>query len=143
VFNQNRDTDPLSPTYFQWIVGNATTRVNFATNSFDIGLTGSVLPAQIDVFTNRSVSLQNGAAFTAAGSGRIDLISAGGFLGSINSASFVNPNGGSRFDLTIGGSSVDGTFFGPAAQEVGGGFRIVGGVPDERIDIMGAFTGKQ
>ena len=69
------------------------------------------------------------------------MINAGGFLGQINSASFVNPNS-QRFDLTIAGSSIDGAFFGPIGQEVGGGFRIVGGVPDERIDIIGAFTGK-
>jgi hypothetical protein len=143
VFNPLRDTDNLAPTYFQWIFGTATTRVDFVANSFTIGLTGSVFAPQLDVFTNRTALLQQGATFTAAGTGRVDIINAGGFLGQINSASFVNPGaGGQRFDLTIGGSSVDGAFFGPVGQEVGGGFRIVGGVPDERIDILGAFTGK-
>lgn len=144
VFNNNRDTDSFSPTYFQWIVGNSTTNVDFLANTFTIGLTGNVLAPQLDVFTNRTFSLQSGATFTAAGSGRVDLVNAGGFLGQINSAFFVNPGaGGQRFDLTVGGSSVDGAFFGPTGQEVGGGFRIVGGVPDERVDIMGAFTGKK
>ena len=38
-------------------------------------------------------------------------------------------------------SSIDGSFYGPNAVEVGGSFRIVGGVPDQRVDILGAFTG--
>lgn len=144
VFNPLRDTDNSAPTYYQWIVGNSVTKVDFAANSFTLDLTGRVLAPQIDVFTSRVFALQANATFTAAGAGRVDLINAGGFLGQINSAQFVNPGvGGQRFDLQIGGSSIDGAFFGPAAQEVGGGFRIVGGVPDERIDILGAFTGKQ
>jgi C-lobe and N-lobe beta barrels of Tf-binding protein B len=143
VFNPNLDIDPTTPTYFQWIAGTATTKVDFAANSFKIDLGGTVLVPQIsDRYTDGRYTLQAGATFAAAGAGRIDLINAGGFLGSINSASFVQPNG-TRFDLAIAGSSVDGAFFGPAAEEVGGGFRIVGGTPDERIDIVGAFTGKQ
>ena len=144
VFNNRVDTDPSSPTYFQFLQGSSTTTVNFAANSFTLALNGTVFAPQFDVFTSRIASVQSGAAFTAAGAGRVDLINAGGFLGQINSAVFVNPGaGGERFNLTIAGSSIDGAFFGPTAQEVGGGFRIVGGVPDERIDILGAFTGKQ
>jgi hypothetical protein len=49
--------------------------------------------------------------------------------------------------VDIAGSSLDGAFYGPGGSaeklEVGGGFRIVGGTPDQRIDIMGAFTGKK
>ncbi len=142
VFNPNLDVDATTPTYFQWISGTATAKVNFAANSFTLDLGGKVFaPQVIDQFTDGRYTLETGATFAAAGAGRIDLVNAGGFLGSINSASFVQPNG-TRFDLTIAGSSVDGTFYGPAAQEIGGGFRIVGGTPDERIDIIGAFTGK-
>lgn len=142
VFNDRIDFDPTTPTYFQWIDGRSTTTVDFGANSFTIGLTGTVLAPQFDVFTDRSFTIQPGATFAAAGAGRIDLINAGGFLGLVNSASFTQP-GGAVLDVNIAGSSVDGAFFGPAAQEVGGGFRIVGGTPDERIDIMGAFTGKK
>ncbi len=144
VFNNLVDTDASAPTYFQSIHGTSSTTVNFAANTVSVALNGVVFAPQFDVYTSRVASIADGATFTAAGTARIDLVNAGGFLGSINSASFVNPGaGGRRFDLTIAGSSLDGAFFGPAAQEVGGGFRIVGGVPDERIDILGAFTGKK
>jgi hypothetical protein len=83
--------------------------------------------------------LSAGATFAAAGSGRVDLVNAGGFLGQINSASLTF--GGITNNLIIAGSSIDGAFYGPTAQEVGGGFRIVGGTPDQRIDILGVFTG--
>lgn len=142
VFNDQIDFNPGAPTYFQWIDGRSTTTVDFGANSFTIGLTGTVMAPQFDVFTDRSFTIQSGATFAAAGAGQIDLITAGGFLGQMNSASFTQP-GGAVLNVNIAGSSVDGAFFGPAAQEVGGGFRIVGGTPDERIDIMGAFTGKK
>lgn len=141
VFNPLRDIDNSAPTYFQWIVGNMTANMNFAANSFTLTMTGSATAPMFDVFTSRIFTIQQGAAFSASGSGRIDLVNAGGFLGAIDSASFTNP-GQPALNLTIAGSSVDGAFFGPKAQEIGGGFRIVGGVPDERIDILGAFTGK-
>ena len=40
-----------------------------------------------------------------------------------------------------GASSIDGTFYGPDAKNIGGSFRIVGGVPNRRLDILGAFAG--
>ena len=43
--------------------------------------------------------------------------------------------------MTIAGSSLDGAFYGPKADEVGASFRIVGGVPDQRVDVIGSFTG--
>jgi hypothetical protein len=142
IYNPLTDIDTGAPTYFQWMSGSATTNVNFATNLFDVTMTGTVRSPGFDLFTSQVFTLQNGASFNAAGKGRIDLINAGGFLGAFDSAYFTQP-GGQRLDLTIAGSSIDGAFFGPAGNEVGGGFRIVGGVPDERIDIMGAFVGKQ
>ncbi len=160
IYNDYLDTVSNTPSYFQWLTGSATTKVNFATGTFTIDMTGVANAPQfvsptgssipLDEFSNRRYTIQNGAVFTATGAGRVDLINAGGFLGAINSAYFVQPNA-TRLDITLvggpatpnGGSSVDGAFFGPAAQEVGGGFRIVGGVPDERVDILGAFTGKR
>jgi allophanate hydrolase subunit 1 len=70
------------------------------------------------------------------------LAGAGGFLGQFQQAWFVNPNSTTQIDVNIGGSSINGSFFGPVAQEVGGGYRIVGGTPDERVDILGVFIGK-
>lgn len=141
VYNPNFDIDPGAPTYFQWVDGSAQTRIDFAGNSFQLDLTGTTTAPDLqDRFTTDQYVLQGGATFNARGSGHIDLVHAGGFLGEFQQAWFVQPNG-TRLDVTIAGSSADGAFFGPAAQEVGGGFRIVGGVPDERIDILGAFTG--
>ncbi|MFM9851426.1 MAG: hypothetical protein ACKVOJ_01280 [Sphingomonadaceae bacterium] len=142
IYNPLPDTTANAPTYFQWLDGTSRTIVNFAANTFTIDLAGTVRAPDFDLYTTRQFTLQSGATFSAAGSGRIDLVGAGGFLGSINRAGFTQPNG-TQLGLNIAGSSVDGAFFGPAAQEVGGGFRIVGGVPDERIDILGAFIGKQ
>ncbi|HMT43175.1 MAG TPA: transferrin-binding protein-like solute binding protein [Chakrabartia sp.] len=142
VYNPLIDTEVGAPTYFQWMAGNATTNINFATNLFTYSMNGTVGAPLLDIFTSKNYVLQQGATFTAAGDGRIDLVKAGGFLGQMTSASFTQPNG-TKLNMTIAGSSVDGAFYGDKAQEVGGGFRIVGGVPDERIDILGAFTGKQ
>ncbi|MBK8628995.1 MAG: hypothetical protein IPN84_01945 [Sphingomonadales bacterium] len=142
VFNNLIDTVATAPTYFQWMAGDATTNINFATNLFTYSMNGTVGAPLIDIYTDRSFTLQQGATFAAEGNGRIDLIHAGGLLGQMTSAAFTQPNG-TKLNLTIAGSSIDGAYFGDKAQEIGGGFRIVGGVPDERIDILGAFTGKQ
>jgi hypothetical protein len=139
VYNPNIDTDARSPTYFQWIEGRSKTVVDFAAASFTLDLNGTVFAPQFDVFTSRSAALNQGASFAASGKGRVDLVGAGGFLGQFDTASFTQ--GGVTSTLTLAGSTIDGAFFGPAADEVGGGFRIVGGTPDQRIDIIGAFTG--
>ena len=76
------------------------------------------------------------------GHAHVHNVGAGGFLGQMSSASFTQTNG-QTLSVNVGGSSIDGAFFGPAAQEVGGAFRIVGGTPDTRIDILGAYTGKK
>lgn len=142
VLNDRRDTFADAPTYFQWIEGTATAKVDFAPNVFTLDLNGQVRGPQSDILNSNGYTIRSGATFNANGTGHLDLVYAGGFLGSFQRAWFVNP-GGSRIDLLIAGSSFDGGFYGPRAEEVGGNFRIVGGTPDERIDILGAFTGKQ
>lgn len=141
VYNDLLDVNANASTYFQWIDGSATTTVDFAANTFTNSLTGTVFAPQLDIFTSGIATIGAGATFAASGSGQIDLVNAGGFLGQVNSASFTQ--GGTTTAVNIAGSSVDGAFYGPAANEVGGGFRIVGGTPDQRIDILGAFTGKK
>jgi hypothetical protein len=94
-----------------------------------------------DAYTSQTHVLDAGATFNASASGSIDLINKGGFSGQVGSASFTQ--GGTTTQVNIAGSSIDGAFYGPNAQEVGGGFRVVGGTPDQRIDILGAFTGKK
>jgi predicted small lipoprotein YifL len=139
VYNPNLDTNPATPTYYQWVEGTSRTTVDFAANSFTLDLTGTVFAPQFDANTTKFATLGQGATFSASGSGRIDLVNAGGFLGQFTTASFSQ--GGVALPQVIAGSSIDGAFFGPGADEVGGGFRIVGGTPDERIDMIGAFTG--
>lgn len=139
VYNPMTDIDPFTPSYFQWMDGTSTTTVDFAANTFSLNVTANVGAAGFDLHSNQFVAMPAGAVFTANGSGRLDLIKSGGFLGQITGAYFTNA--GVRSDLVIAGSSIDGAFYGPTAQEVGGGFRIVGGTPDQRIDILGAFTG--
>ncbi|MBV1917806.1 MAG: transferrin-binding protein-like solute binding protein [Sphingomonadaceae bacterium] len=147
IFNPTIDGQDISglsslPSYFQWIEGTANISVDFAQSSFDLSLDGTVLAPQIDTYTAPAASvLQAGAQFSATGKGDVNLINFGGFKGFIDSANFNH--GGQSRSVAIEGSTVDGTFYGPDGEEVGGGFRIVGGNPDERVDIMGAFVGQK
>ncbi len=137
-------------TYFQWIKGTANVAVNFGTNSFTTTMAGTTFAALTDPrsilpVTNQSTyafdqpTIAAGATFAATGSGQIDLVGKGGLVGTYSEAHFVS--NGTTLPVTIAGSTVDGAFYGPHAAEVGGTFRIVGGVPDERVDIIGSFTG--
>jgi len=139
IYNPLLDIDPSTPSFFQWMDGTSTTTVDFGANTFTLALAGTLGAPQFDLHSSQIAQLSAGATFAAAGSGRVDLVNAGGFLGQINSASLTF--GGITNNLIIAGSSIDGAFYGPTAQEVGGGFRIVGGTPDQRIDILGVFTG--
>ena len=141
VFNNQLDTDPSSPTYFQMLEGTANTKVDFGANTFSLDLSGKTFAPQLDFLSSGRFTIAGGATFNAAGKGTIDLVKAGGFLGQFQTAWFVNPDG-TRYNLNIAGSSIDGGFYGPKANEVGGSYRIVGGTPDERIDILGVFVGK-
>jgi C-lobe and N-lobe beta barrels of Tf-binding protein B len=145
----DKTLDPA--TYFQWIQGTANVSVNFGTGNVTTSLTGVTQAAALDGsplidptntlgFPYQTAFLGAGAVFSAAGTGKIDLISTGGFTGTFNTASFVS--GGVTTPLSIVGSSLDGAFYGPKADEVGASFRIVGGIPDQRVDIVGSFTGK-
>ncbi|WP_156839630.1 transferrin-binding protein-like solute binding protein [Novosphingobium aquimarinum] len=140
---QSQVGSDIYPSYFQWVEGSANLAVNFAAGTIGLDLSGRAFATQDDGvsgFTGEGV-LAQGATFSATGAGTINLANFGGFRGEFSQAGFVNPDG-SRYDVNIAGSSLDGAFYGPAAEEVGGGFRIVGGTPDERIDILGAFIGK-
>lgn len=141
VYNDQPDVNGNFDTYFQWIAGTATTNVDFGANTFSLNLDGRVSAPFFDGTSNQATVMEN-AQFNANGSGQIDLVGAGGFLGQFNEAWIDNTNG-ARLDLNIAGSSIDGAFYGPDSEEVGGGYRIVGGTPDERIDILGTFVGQQ
>lgn len=142
VFNPNLDVNPAATTYFQWITGSATHTVDFGTLGVLSSFTGTVGGITRDAYTDQQFSMPERSTFSATAKSAIDLVAKGGFFGQFDSASFRRPDG-STFTVNIAGSSIDGAFFGPAAEEIGGGFRVVGGTPDERIDILGAFTGKK
>ena len=140
-------------TYFQWINGTQKTVVDFAAASVATSITGTVgapqLDAQIPASLNvpasipaRDVPIPQGSTFAANAAARIDLVGKGGFTGQFSDAKFTTP-GGTVQNVTIAGSSIDGAFYGPKAEEVGASFRVVGGVPDQRVDVIGSFTGKQ
>ena len=123
---------------FDGVIGT----VNFASNSLTSTFTAWLHAPQLDGTPPLGTGLPEGTKFEGSASAVIDLVNKGGFYGSISTASFTRPDG-TKFTLNIAGSSIDGAFFGPAAEEIGGGIRVVGGTPDERIDIIGAFTGKK
>lgn len=155
----NPTFDNASPraSYFQWLQGSSTVTVDFGKGTVDVGLAGTVNPANMSGYqiSDSQLAIPTGASFTASATAAINLVGTGGFTGKFDSASFAwTPTGASspvtrnvefssvsQGSSTAGASSVDGTFFGPNAANVGGSFRVVGGVPDQRVDILGAFTG--
>lgn len=152
VGNTSIDSNTANPTYFQWIVGTSNIAFDFGRSTMSMLLTGTVTSANMEGYkqvANSRLGIPAGSTFTAAGSGRIDLVGTGGFTGQFDSASFSPTNGGTvpiynrvnPANQVAGANSIDGTFFGPNAVNAGGNFRIVGGVPDQRVDILGAFTG--
>jgi hypothetical protein len=162
VNNPNFDVNPNASTWFQWLQGTASVAINFASGGVTTNLTGTTLAPLFDNGTSAYPAgtlirpgnasgvnfptdgyIPTGATFTATGSGTIDLVNKGGFTGTFSSAQFSGAGLASPAKVDIVGSSLDGAFYGPAAQEVGASFRIVGGIPDQRVDIIGAFTGKK
>jgi hypothetical protein len=139
----------------QWITGGSTFKVNFATGKADLQLSGTV--GESYVFGAAVPSpIAAGSSFTANGTAQVDLIRSGGFTGAFtlnsktpNSVGFTMGSTFVGIDFaraaaggsTAGASSIDGAFFGPNAVNAGGNFRIVGGIPDQRVDILGAFSG--
>jgi C-lobe and N-lobe beta barrels of Tf-binding protein B len=128
------------------ILGTAKTDVDFVSDKLKFTLQGNFNLA--------------GLSFAATGSGKIErpdtpntalnptaVQPLSSFRGKIDTLNI----GGTAFRFesittapgTFQASSVEGGFFGPSAAEVGGAFRIVGGAPDARLDILGAFTGKK
>lgn len=152
--------DASQNSYFQWITGSSSLTLDFSKQTMTMLLTGQVSAAVYggQPVAGNPTAAPAGATFEAKGSGSINLTGNGGFTGNfsgVDAAGLANyvrfVNGGVATPVNItnvsqgqpvaGASSIDGTFFGPDAVNVGGNFRVVGGVPDQRIDILGAFTG--
>jgi len=148
-------------TFGQWISGTSSATVDFGKNSIGLSLRGTVSDALYDRYSTGSPFIPDGSTFAANGTGTLSTIGARTFAGTFTDATFTSPTGtvierltppasvtevvGNRAlpNAVIAASSFDGQFYGPAAEEVGGGFRIIGGTPDQRIDILGAFIGKK
>ncbi|MES2338997.1 MAG: hypothetical protein V4537_12945 [Pseudomonadota bacterium] len=155
IGNTTGDSANPNPNFFQWIAGNSTTSIDFSKQTMSLYLIGKVGSANMNGYNiaDSRLSYPTGSTFEAQGSGTIDLNRTGGFTGSFagagNYVRFVTPTGTQTVNVTgitqgsnvAGASSIDGTFFGPNAVNVGGNWRVVGGTPDQRVDIHGAFTG--
>ncbi len=118
------------------IVGTSSTGVDFGTGKVTTTLAGNVVGFAGDT-----------RSFAAVGSSNIfkpekDTDNSR-FIGKIDSWSFGAYNASGGIAVPTAASTVEGGFFGPKGEEVGGAFRIVGNRPDERIDILGAFAGKK
>ena len=147
--NQDYDLGGALP-IFQWISGSSTVDVDFGNSTVDLNVSGVVGPAFKDdtAVGDLALNIPSGSTFTAAGTATLEGLNAG-FAGEFSSASFKTPQENISIDFTsvnpdtsaAGASSIDGQFYGPNAAELGGNFRIVGGIPDQRVDIHGAFTG--
>ncbi len=147
----NYNVNARDSNYFQWITGTSSITLDFSRATMSILLTGQVGQANYagQTLPSNVTAVPGGSTFRAEGAGTINLAATGGFTGTFNSASFSTVNGAAvpvfnkvnPVSSVAGANSIDGTFFGPNAVNVGGNFRIVGGVPDQRVDIMGAFTG--
>lgn len=161
INNPEFDKNPKASSYFQWMSGTAKVSVDFATASVLTTLSGTVLEPLIDVrpvalgsdgglmktdingFIYNQSYIPKGAVFSAAGAGTIDWVKTGGFTGGFSKAQFDYADAMGRATVAkvdIVGGSLDGAFYGPKAAEVGATFRIIGGIPDQRVDITGAFT---
>jgi hypothetical protein len=147
INNPSYDSGASLTSTYQWVYGDSKIDVDFGNKSFALSLNGTV-----DNSATVPTAIANGSSFTASGGGTVNLVGAGGFTGSFTSACFVAACGAagavpidfaavSPGSSTAGASSIDGAFYGPDAVNVGGSFRIVGGVPDQRVDLNGAFTG--
>ncbi len=149
INQESFDTGGSAPV-FQWLVGSSSVDVDFAASTVDLGLEGTVGKGYVgDVeVSDLALNVPSGATFSATGSATLAGLG-NGFAGAFSSASFkvggtdipidftsVNPG-----TNTAGASSIDGRFYGKDAAELGGNFRIIGGIPDQRLDIHGAFTG--
>ena len=144
----NKDVD----TYVQWMSGTSAVDVNFASRAVTFGLNGKVGQTFVNdvLVSDDTLTIKTGAAFTAAGTATLDA-TRDFFSGKFSSAGFtvngqaipINFQSVNPANSTAGASSIDGTFYGPNAAEVGGSFRVIGGVPDMRVDILGGFTGKR
>jgi hypothetical protein len=146
------DPDTGKGSYFQWIQGDSSLSVDFTKSTVAMSLSGKVDAASLNnvAIPDSKLAIPTGSSFSATGSAMIDLVKTGGFTGTFSDVHFVDTAGNkvnvdfsaiSAGSSTAGASSIDGAFYGPNAVNLGGSFRVTGGIPNQRVDILGAFTG--
>jgi hypothetical protein len=155
TYNGGFYADAIDGNQFYTLAGTSTFGVNFVTNQGTFGLNGKFVSAGPN---EPSFAARLGQTFTAggdfalvrpetAGSATSTTAPIGVFSGKVTSLAL----GGTTYEylpnetklLAFQGSSVEGGFFGPRAEEIGATFRIVGGTPDQRLDITGAATARR
>ena len=134
----------------QWLDGTSAVDVDFGKRSVGLSLTGKVGPAYVQnsPVSDQALAIASGSTFTASGTASW-ASGTNAFAGKFASAGFSNGGVATPVDFTsisagttsAGASSIDGTFYGPEAKNIGGNFRIIGGVPNQRVDILGGFVG--
>ncbi|MBB5716558.1 transferrin-binding protein-like solute binding protein [Sphingomonas aerophila] len=134
----------------QWLSGSSAVDVDFASRKVALTLSGAVGPAfvQNTPISDAALSIPAGSTFSATGTAGWGAFS-NAFSGKFTAAGFTSDGKATPVDFasvsagtsTAGASSIDGAFYGPDAKNVGGNFRIVGGIPNQRVDILGGFTG--
>jgi hypothetical protein len=145
--------DAIDGSQFYTLAGTSNFDVNFVSNRGTFGLNGTFVSAGPN---EPSVAARLGQTFVAGGdftivrpetTGGAASSPIGVFSGKVTSLAL----GGVTFDYlpnetrvqSFQGNSVEGGFFGPRAEEIGATFRIVGGTPDQRLDITGAATARK
>jgi hypothetical protein len=155
TYNGGFYADGIDGNQFYTLAGTSTFGVNFVTNKGTFGLNGSFVsagPNDPSVAPRLGQTFKAGGEFTlirpeTAGSATSTTAPIGVFSGKVTSLAL----GGTTYEylpnetklLSFQGSSVEGGFFGPRAEEIGATFRIVGGTPNQRLDITGAATGRK
>ncbi len=147
VFNNQIDVGS-NEDYFQWITGDADFGVDFGAGTFSLGLNGTVGAAISDTRDDAIEYMPQGSIFTATGGGTFDdgdpVFAT--FRGGFSAAAFTDGANNVLHQVQLGdayrsANTIDGSFYGPNGEEVGGAFRMSSGEPDTRIDILGVFTG--
>lgn len=135
IYNTELDTQPNIRSRLEWIQGQASLAFDFSNNSLSAELSGTFLDTADPFAALGAANASNaGRSFFATGAGTLSADHST-FTGSLSQVSV----GGTQ--VPVGASALNGAFYGPTGQEIGGGFRIVGSGPDQRVEIIGAFTG--
>lgn len=135
IYNTELDAQPNIRSRLEWISGQANLTLDFANSTVSAEFSGAFLPTADPLASLGQASASNaGKSFLATGSAKLAAEKTS-FSGALSSVSV----GG--VSLPLGASTLNGALYGPTGQEVGGGFRLVGAGADQRVEIIGAFTG--